>query len=239
MKITKTRLKEIIKEELGKLKEDDSSWYSDEHETVADRKWADNPDNPGNLIQAFADKLGLSREEMEQALVGSGLTIVSAEDDVVQPMSPEEEGDYEASAKASKYFQAGKRPGWQQDRPQFPGRGSPAATFEENKKMKITKTRLKEIIKEEVAKIVEAGRPHALRGGRTMKDLDDEAKMRETDPLKKSEKEVSGVKVVEEEELEETSAMSGAPTGDVAGHSGATTEEEKKKLHEHAPPSLK
>jgi len=79
--------------------------------------------------------------------------------------------------------------------------------------MKITKTRLKEIIKEEVAKIVEA--------------------------LKKSEKEVSGVKVVEEEELEETSAMSGAPTGDVAGHSGATTEEEKKKLHEHAPPSLK
>tara|TARA_R110002110_G_scaffold125815_2_gene304128 strand:+ start:606 stop:899 length:294 start_codon:yes stop_codon:yes gene_type:complete len=97
--------------------------------------------------------------------------------------------------------------------------------------MKITKTRLKEIIKEEVAKIVEAGRPHALRGGRTMKDLDDEAKMRETDPLKKSKKEVSGVKVVEEEELEETSAMG---AGAVAGSSGTTTEEEKKKKLSHS-----
>ena len=87
--------------------------------------------------------------------------------------------------------------------------------------MKITKTRLKEIIKEEVAKIVEAGRPHALRGGRTMKDLDDEAKMRETDPLKKSKKGVSGVKVVEEEELEETSAMG---AGAVAGYSSPKKE---------------
>jgi len=98
--------------------------------------------------------------------------------------------------------------------------------------MKITKTRLKEIIKEEVAKILEAGRPHSLRGGRTMKDLDDEAKMRETDPLKKNKKEVSGVKVAEEEEeLEETSAMG---TGAVAGYSGTTTEEEKKKKLSHS-----
>ena len=99
-------------------------------------------------------------------------------------------------------------------------------------KMKITKSRLKEIIKEEVTKILEAGRPHSLRGGRTMKDLDDEAKMRETDPLKKKKKEVSGVKVVEEEEeLDETSAMG---TGAVAGYSGTTTEEEKKKKLSHS-----
>ena len=68
--------------------------------------------------------------------------------------------------------------------------------------MKITKTRLKEIIKEEVVKIFEAGRPHALRGGRTMKDLDDDAKTRETDFLKKKKDEK------EEEELDEMSAMS-------------------------------
>jgi hypothetical protein len=95
-------------------------------------------------------------------------------------------------------------------------------------KMKITKSRLKEIIKEEVAKILEAGRPHALRGGRTMKDLDDEAKTRETDFLKKKKKkDVSGVPVVEEEELDETSAMG---AGAVAGYSGTTKKEEKKKL---------
>jgi hypothetical protein len=76
--------------------------------------------------------------------------------------------------------------------------------------MKITKTRLKEIIKEEVVKIFEAGRPHALRGGRTMKDLDDDAKTRETDFLKKKKDEK------EEEELDETSASG---TGAVAGSS--------------------
>ena len=61
--------------------------------------------------------------------------------------------------------------------------------------MKITKTRLKEIIKEEVAKIIEGAVPYK----------------RDTD--------VEGVKVVEEEEeLDETSAMgAGAVAGSSAG----------------------
>jgi hypothetical protein len=67
--------------------------------------------------------------------------------------------------------------------------------------MKITKTRLKEIIKEEVQKIIEGKRPPGMRK-RTMKDLDDEAKTRETDFLKKKKDEK------EEEELDEMSAMS-------------------------------
>ena len=50
--------------------------------------------------------------------------------------------------------------------------------------MKITKTRLKEIIKEEVTKV-----------------LEEKSCKRDTD--------IEGVKVVEEEELEETSAMGG------------------------------
>tara|TARA_R110000824_G_scaffold310904_1_gene498164 strand:- start:1109 stop:1426 length:318 start_codon:yes stop_codon:yes gene_type:complete len=72
--------------------------------------------------------------------------------------------------------------------------------------MKITKSRLKEIIKEEVVKIFEA---------------------------KQKDEEVSGVKVVEEEEeLDETSMMGGLPVGSVAGHSGASKKEEKKKKKE-------
>ena len=66
--------------------------------------------------------------------------------------------------------------------------------------MKITKTRLKEIIKEEVVKIFEA---------------------------KHKDEEVSGVKVVaEEEEIDEMSMMSGSPVGAVAGHSGAAKKKE-------------
>ena len=73
--------------------------------------------------------------------------------------------------------------------------------------MKITKTRLKEIIKEEVTKV-----------------LEEKSCKRDTD--------IEGVKVVEEEEeLEETSAMG---TGAVAGYSGTTTEEEKKKKLSHS-----
>lgn len=79
--------------------------------------------------------------------------------------------------------------------------------------MKITKSRLKEIIKEEVEKILEGKRPPSMRK-RTMKDLDDEAKTRETDFLKKKKDEQ------EEEELEETSVQGGVPTGAVAGYSG-------------------
>ena len=45
--------------------------------------------------------------------------------------------------------------------------------------MKITKSQLQKIIKEELLK--EAGRPHSMRSGRTMADLDTDAATRETD----------------------------------------------------------
>ena len=47
--------------------------------------------------------------------------------------------------------------------------------------MKITKSQLQKIIKEELLK--EAGRPHSMRSRRSMADLDADAKMRETDFL--------------------------------------------------------
>ena len=61
--------------------------------------------------------------------------------------------------------------------------GEPEAQTElplENK-VRITKSELQQIIKEELLK--EAGRPHSMRSG-SMADLDAEAKMRETDFLK-------------------------------------------------------
>jgi len=47
MKITKQRLKEIIKEELSTVRESD--WYDDENETRADRKYADSQAGLGDL----------------------------------------------------------------------------------------------------------------------------------------------------------------------------------------------
>ncbi len=47
MKLTKQRLKEIIKEELSTVRESD--WYDDENETRADRKYADRGTGLGDL----------------------------------------------------------------------------------------------------------------------------------------------------------------------------------------------
>ena len=47
MKLTKQRLKEIIKEELSTVRESD--WYDDENETRADRKYADSQADLGDL----------------------------------------------------------------------------------------------------------------------------------------------------------------------------------------------
>ncbi len=43
MKITKLQLKQIIKEELAEVLGEGDDWYDDEHETMADRKFADKP----------------------------------------------------------------------------------------------------------------------------------------------------------------------------------------------------
>jgi hypothetical protein len=47
MKISKKRLKEIIREELSTVRESD--WYDDENETRADRKYADSQADLGDL----------------------------------------------------------------------------------------------------------------------------------------------------------------------------------------------
>ena len=57
MKLSKSKLKQIIKEELDNIKEVDDDWYSDEHETLADKMFADDegpryPQYPGDSINA-------------------------------------------------------------------------------------------------------------------------------------------------------------------------------------------
>ena len=43
MKITKSQLKQIIKEETAAVLSEGDDWYSDDHETMADRKFTDRP----------------------------------------------------------------------------------------------------------------------------------------------------------------------------------------------------
>ena len=57
MKITKTRLRQIIKEEISRVREGDD-WYSDKHETFADRKFAD-------------------AQEADESMVGMNVHVVS------------------------------------------------------------------------------------------------------------------------------------------------------------------
>ena len=59
MKITKTHLKQIIREELAEGDE----WYSDEYETLADRKYADQQEAPGDPSAVLENALAALEEE--------------------------------------------------------------------------------------------------------------------------------------------------------------------------------
>ena len=84
MKITKRQLRRIIKEEVAQLRETDG-WYSEEYETMADRKYADRPDDLearlnavwGNVGADTMDALGgqASWEEIAEEVMASGYSI--------------------------------------------------------------------------------------------------------------------------------------------------------------------
>ena len=57
MKISKQELAQVIKEELSALTEG-SDWYSDEHETLADKKFADSQADKVSDFKAHMDKFG-------------------------------------------------------------------------------------------------------------------------------------------------------------------------------------
>tara|TARA_Y100000034_G_C6733029_1_gene324866 strand:- start:164 stop:625 length:462 start_codon:yes stop_codon:yes gene_type:complete len=65
MKLTKSKLQQIIKEELGRvLKESD--WYDDKHETRADWKYADRP----KLEEEYPEHYKFLQDVMEKGYVG-------------------------------------------------------------------------------------------------------------------------------------------------------------------------
>tara|TARA_Y100001938_G_scaffold128154_1_gene181682 strand:- start:7698 stop:8096 length:399 start_codon:yes stop_codon:yes gene_type:complete len=80
MKITKKQLKKIIREEYARLKSQglikESEWYSDEHETLADKKFADAQQadqmasqmrDPENLLDdlEMGKEVQMSEEELQ------------------------------------------------------------------------------------------------------------------------------------------------------------------------------
>jgi len=73
MKITKSQLKRIIKEELSAVLDEGGDWFDDEHETMADRKFADRPEDPdtGRLKNPDSD----DRDELRAGLDLTGFEL--------------------------------------------------------------------------------------------------------------------------------------------------------------------
>tara|TARA_Y100000034_G_C6579988_1_gene251599 strand:- start:99 stop:491 length:393 start_codon:yes stop_codon:yes gene_type:complete len=51
MKIKKAQLKQIIKEELSVVLNEQDDWYSEEHETLADKKFAEREDTKARFVE--------------------------------------------------------------------------------------------------------------------------------------------------------------------------------------------
>ena len=93
MKLTKSRLRQIIQEELAEAHRaregaagDDGSWYSEEHETVADRKWAD---NPNRTQDAHGQKAYLVTVGYGSTAVGIFSSMEAAEEGVLRDIESE------------------------------------------------------------------------------------------------------------------------------------------------------
>ena len=84
MKISKTRLKEIIKEELSTVRESD--WYDDENETRADRKYADSQAGLGDL-QSDEKFTGGSSEEQMNILINARDVLSKMSDEKLEELS--------------------------------------------------------------------------------------------------------------------------------------------------------
>jgi len=90
MKITKQRLKEIIKEELSTVRESD--WYDDENETRADRKYADRDDGLGDL-QSDEKFTGGSPEERLLTLMKAREVLAKMSEEELEELSLSLDGE--------------------------------------------------------------------------------------------------------------------------------------------------
>ncbi len=90
MKITKQRLKEIIKEELSTVRESD--WYDDENETRADRKYADRDAGLGDL-QSDEKFTGGSPEERLLTLMRAREVLAAMSEEDLEELSLSLDGE--------------------------------------------------------------------------------------------------------------------------------------------------
>ena len=90
MKITKQRLKEIIKEELFTVRESD--WYDDENETRADRKYADSQAGLGDL-QSDEKFTGGSPEERLLTLMRAREVLAAMSEEDLEELSLSLDGE--------------------------------------------------------------------------------------------------------------------------------------------------
>jgi len=90
MKITKQRLKEIIKEELSTVRESD--WYDDENETRADRKYADRAAGLGDL-QSDEKFTGGSPEERLLTLMRAREVLAAMSEEDLEELSLSLDGE--------------------------------------------------------------------------------------------------------------------------------------------------
>jgi hypothetical protein len=90
MKITKQRLKEVIKEELSTVRESD--WYDDENETLADRKYADSQAGLGDL-QSDEKFTGGSPEERLLTLMRAREVLAAMSEEDLEELSLSLDGE--------------------------------------------------------------------------------------------------------------------------------------------------
>ena len=90
MKLTKQRLKEIIKEELSTVRESD--WYDDENETRADRKYADRDAGLGDL-QSDEKFTGGSPEERLLTLMKAREVLAKMSEEELEELSLSLDGE--------------------------------------------------------------------------------------------------------------------------------------------------
>jgi len=90
MKITKQRLKEIIKEEISTVRESD--WYDDENETRADRKYADSQAGLGDL-QSDEKFTGGSPEERLLTLMKAREVLAAMSEEDLEELSLSLDGE--------------------------------------------------------------------------------------------------------------------------------------------------
>ena len=110
MKITKAKLKQIIKEELSVVLKEQDDWYSEEHETLADKKFAERGTTLSSAeFGTEEENRALDRrQQKEYAMALSTVLGISTEE--VESMSPLEISELGTSIRNHYRNKLNKRP---------------------------------------------------------------------------------------------------------------------------------